>query len=44
MMQLSKFIHVAQGQNVWAERAALWLYEAGSYMLSAQGGGVCREY
>ena len=35
MVQLSK--------DPWAERAALLLYEAGGYTLSAQGRGTCRE-
>ena len=26
------------GQDLWAERAALFLYKAGGYMLSVQGG------
>jgi len=42
-VQKGAFI-TAPGKVSWAERGACLLNEAGGYMLSAQGEGMCREY
>ena len=35
---------MAQGQDTWAQKAALLLYEAGVIRFVLKGEGTCREY
>lgn len=35
---------MAQGQDTWAEKAALLLYDAGVKCFMLKGEGTCREY